>query len=106
MQEVNSADATWSKLEPILDDGIERLGETERDALLLRFFEEQPFSKVGDALGISEEAARKRVDRSLEKLKKFFSGRGFTVTAAVLAVSMAQHCAQAAPAAHAGSVGP
>ena len=106
MQEVNSSDATWSKLEPILDDGIERLGETERDALLLRFFEEQSFSKVGEALGISEEAARKRVDRSLEKLKKFFSGRGFTVTAAVLAVSMAKHCAQAAPAALAGSVGP
>jgi RNA polymerase sigma factor (sigma-70 family) len=106
MQPDNSSDPTWTKLEPILDDGIERLGEAERDALLLRFFEEQPFHKVGDVLGISEEAARKRVDRSLEKLRTFFSRRGFTITTAVLAVSMAKHCAQASPAALAGSIGP
>ena len=106
MQQAHSSDSTWSKLEPILDDGIEKLGEAERDALLLRFFEEQPFNKVGDVLGISEEAARKRVDRSLEKLRTFFSRRGFAVTTAVLAVAMAEHCAQASPAALAGSIGP
>jgi RNA polymerase sigma factor (sigma-70 family) len=63
MQQTMSADETWRRMAPALDDAIEGLGATDRHAVLLRFFEEQPLSKVGAALGISEEAARKRIDR-------------------------------------------
>ena len=104
MQQTASSDDTWRRLAPVLDDAIERLGTADRDAILLRYFEEQPLHKVGSALGISEEAARKRVDRSLEKLRTFFARRGFSITTTLLAGSLAGHSAHAAPAGLAGNV--
>jgi hypothetical protein len=58
------------------------LREGDRLALLLRYFEEKPFREVGGALGISEDAAQKRVAKSLEALTRFFQRRGFRVSCA------------------------
>ena len=51
-----------------MDEALARLGETDRNAILLRYFEQQSLRDVGLSLGLSEEAAKKRVARALEKL--------------------------------------
>ena len=69
MHELSLPDETWRRIAPELDEGLERLGKPERNAILLRFFEEKNHHEVGTTLGITEEAAKKRVNRALEKLR-------------------------------------
>ncbi|MFO1478390.1 MAG: sigma-70 family RNA polymerase sigma factor [Verrucomicrobiota bacterium] len=96
MQHLSSSDEHWRAIAPLLDEAMARLGETDRAAMILRFFEEKPLGEVGAALGISEEAARKRVTRSLEKLRSFFARRGFTLSAVILGGLLSEHAARAA----------
>jgi RNA polymerase sigma factor (sigma-70 family) len=72
-----------------LDAGLMRLGETDRQALVLRFMQEQPLSQVGQTLGITEDAARKRVQRGLEKLRDYLQAHGITTETAALSALMA-----------------
>src|SRR5207249_1858276 len=72
--------------------------ESERDAVLLRYFKNQDFRTVGQALGVSDDAAQKRVSRAVERLREFFAKRGVTVGAGGLAVVMSANAVQAAPA--------
>lgn len=58
--------AAWAELSPHLDEAMDRLPDAEREALMLRFFENRNLRSIGDALGRTEEAARKRVTRALE----------------------------------------
>ncbi len=97
MQQLSTLDQTWQRLSPLLDDAMEQLGETDRNAVILRFFQDEPLQKVGARLGISEEAARKRIDRSVEKLRSFFSRRGFPISAGVLATALGTRGVDAAP---------
>lgn len=62
---------------PLLDEGLLTLGEADRSALLLRFLEGRTFAEVGRSLGVTEEAARKRVDRAIDRLAGFFRTHGF-----------------------------
>src|SRR5262249_2549718 len=73
-------ESPWTSLVPLLDEGLMNLREGDRLAVLLRYFEEKPFREVGGALGISEDAAQKRVAKSLEALTRFFQRRGFRVS--------------------------
>src|ERR1700733_11714401 len=50
-------DAAWKQMSPLLEEAMLRLGQTDRDALVLRFFEGRSLNEVGAALGASEEAA-------------------------------------------------
>jgi type II secretion system protein G len=59
----------WSELSPHLDEAVERLPIADRTAVLLRFYQKLSFPQLGTELGISEEAARKRVNRALDKLR-------------------------------------
>ncbi len=63
---------TWRQIAPLLDDAMGRLGEKDRNAVVLRFFENKNLDEVGAALGASEDAAKMRVNRALEKLRKIF----------------------------------
>ena len=83
----------------LLDDGLARLGATERDAIVLRFLQAKPFAEVGQALGISEEAARKRTARGLERLRAWFGRSGLPVTAGGLSAAVLACAATKAPAA-------
>ena len=65
---------------------------------MLRFFERKDLKQVGAALGISENAAQKRVNHALEKLRKFFEKRGVTSTVAIIAGAISANSVQAAPA--------
>jgi RNA polymerase sigma factor (sigma-70 family) len=97
MQQLTSGDDTWHHIAPTLDEGIEELDSVSRDALILRFFQDEPLRNVGVTLGISEEAARKRVGRSLEKLRSFFVRRGFTISATALATALSAQRSEAVP---------
>jgi len=78
MQELTRSpapDFEWQQLRPVLDEVMHELNDLDRDAVLMRYFESRPLAEIGLRLGLSESAARKRVDRALEKL------RGFSVEA-------------------------
>ena len=92
------AEAIWQELPPMLDEAMNRLGQTDRDALLLRYFENKSLREVGEALGTNEESARKRVVRGLGKLRAFFAKRGVTVSAVAIAGAVMAHAVQAVPA--------
>ncbi len=95
----------WEQLVPLLDEAMQRLGAGDRDALVLRYFEKRDLRAVGSALGVTEEAARKRVTRALDKLRSFLAHRGVTLSAATLATLLAGNAVIAAPAGLAASVG-
>ena len=80
-----------------LDDAVSSLGQTDRNAILLRFFEDKTFRQTADALGIAEEAAKKRVTRAVDKLRQFFSRRGVELSAAALAAALSETRVQTAP---------
>jgi RNA polymerase sigma factor (sigma-70 family) len=89
---------------PILDEAIDELGGEDRAAILLRFFEQKEFRSVGEALGSNEEAARKRVNRALEKLRSLLTRRGVVLSATALSATLAAQAVTAAPAGLALSV--
>lgn len=90
-------DADWEKIRPTLDDAMHELKESDRAAILLRYFENQQFAEVGAKLGLNENAARMRVERALEKLRAVFAKRGITTVAAIATVISA-NAVQTAPA--------
>jgi uncharacterized protein (TIGR03435 family) len=95
---------TWTQIAPLLDGALEKLGQKDHDAVVLRFFEGRNFKEVGAALGASEDAAKMRVNRALEKLQKFFTKRGVSSTTAIIAGAVSANSVQAAPAVLAKSV--
>lgn len=87
----------WQQIEPLLDAAMAQLKEKDHDAVALRFFEARNFKDVSAALGTSEAGAKMRVNRALEKLRKFFSNRGLTLTTAIIAGAVSANSIQAAP---------
>ena len=99
MQALNEdKDAAWRQLAPVLEEAMTCLGTPDRDAIVLRFFEQRPLRAVGQTLGISEEAARKRVDRAIAALRTHLLRRGVTLSAAGLAAAISAEAVSAAPA--------
>ena len=88
----------WEKLRPVIDDALDQVNERDRTAVLQRFFENQPLVKIGQALSVSEDAARKRIDRALEKLRTQLARRGIASTTIALGLALANQVAVAAPA--------
>ncbi len=99
-----SPDATWREIEPLLDEAMDELGHADRDAVVLRYFENKSLREVGAALGVSEDAAQKRLTRALERLRSFLARRGKTVAVGALTGAIATGAVQAAPAGLAQSV--
>jgi uncharacterized protein (TIGR03435 family) len=89
---------SWNLIAPELDSAVAELSYKDRDAIILRYFEGKSLDAVGKAMGASEEAARKRVDRAVEKLRSYFARRGIAVSSAVLIAAISAHSVQAAPA--------
>lgn len=94
----------WSALRPVIDSAMRDLKEGDRDALLLRFFQSRTLAEVGEALGLSENAARMRVDRALEKLHGMLVRRGIKSTGAAIGAVLAGQLVTAAPASLAATV--
>jgi RNA polymerase sigma factor (sigma-70 family) len=93
-----SPETGWEQIEPHLDDALGELNEPDRDAILLRYFGGKSAGEMAATLGISDEAAQKRVGRAVERLRQFFSKRGISIGAGGLVVIISAHAVQAAPA--------
>jgi RNA polymerase sigma factor (sigma-70 family) len=87
----------WSQITPLLEEAMMRLGQAERDALVLRFFQGQTFKEVGAALGTNEAATKMRVARALEKLRVYFSRSGVHSTAQTIAGAISANAVLVAP---------
>jgi len=99
MNELLSAtpDASWEQISPELDAALGELNEPDRDALLLRYFERKSAQEMAQILGISDEAAQKRVNRAVDRLRELFSKRKITIGASGLVVLITANGVQAAP---------
>jgi RNA polymerase sigma factor (sigma-70 family) len=88
----------WRQIAPLLDEALGQLGERDRNAIVLRFFENKNLREVGLHLGTNEGAAKMRVNRALEKLRKIFGKRGAVFSAAAIAGAVSANSVHAAPA--------
>ena len=96
--------ADWERLRPVIDEALEELSARDRESVLLRFFEGQPFAAIGRGARISEDAARMRVERALDRLRSALQRRGVTSTGAALALVLAQQAAGVVPVGFAAAV--
>lgn len=99
-----SPESSWREIGPVLDEVVDELPEKDRTAVLLRFFAGKPFADVGRELGVSENAARMRVDRAVESLRSALERRGIHSTALAFSALVATNGVSAAPAVVAPSV--
>jgi len=88
----------WPQIAPLLDAAMAGLNETDRHAVVLRFFDGKSMREVGAALGASEDAAKMRLNRAVEKLRGFFTKRGLVLPATALTAAISANSVQAAPA--------
>ena len=95
--ELRNSGPGWVGLEPVLDECIARLPETDRAAIVLRFFQKRSVADVGSVLGVSEDAAGMRISRALDKLRAFFTRRGVAVSSALIGSLILRNAVQAAP---------
>lgn len=98
MNQSDEAPMERQELRRLLDETVHELGEADRDAVWLRFFEERPFAEIGERLHLSENAARMRVERALEKLSARLVKRGITSTAAAIGFALADQAFAEVPA--------
>jgi RNA polymerase sigma factor (sigma-70 family) len=88
----------WTQIAPLLDVAIAGLNEADRHAIVLRFFYGKSMKEVGIALGGSEDAAKMRLNRAVEKLRGFFTKRGMVLPVTALAAAISANTVQSAPA--------
>jgi RNA polymerase sigma factor (sigma-70 family) len=89
----------WSSARPILDKTIDGLGGSDRAAIVLRYFAALSYAEIGRRLRVSENAARMRVERGLDKLREQLRRQGVTSTSAVLGAWLTSEAGAAVPSA-------
>ena len=94
----------WSQLSPVIEDALHELSDEDRHAILLRFFQNKTLNEVGAGLHLTENAARMRLDRALDKLRGKLVRRGITTTASALAAAVSANAVHAAPAGFAATI--
>jgi RNA polymerase sigma factor (sigma-70 family) len=99
-----SEDNAWQQLTPLLDDAVAELGVSERNAVVLRFFDGKSLREVGAGLGISEDTAAKRISRAVQKLRAFFAKRGVVLSATAICGAISTNSVISAPAQVSSSV--
>jgi RNA polymerase sigma factor (sigma-70 family) len=95
--ESNESDAVWKQIAPHLDEAIAQLNSVEREVILWRYFERRTAEQIGGRLGLTPEAAQKRVARALDRLRGILAEGGLTVPTASLTVLLSTQAVQSAP---------
>src|ERR1043166_3729934 len=80
--------SAWQQIAPILDEAMGRLPEADRNALVLRYFENQTAHEIAAAMKLNEATAQKRISRALEKLRSIFYKRGVMLTGGLIGGAM------------------
>jgi RNA polymerase sigma factor (sigma-70 family) len=101
--EHNDLENLWERIVPCLDETLARLSASERDVILWRYFEQRTAEQIGSRLGLSAEAAQKRVARALERLRGILAERDCVTTTASLVAFLSTQAVQSAPAGLAAS---
>jgi RNA polymerase sigma factor (sigma-70 family) len=104
MEPTSTPEPELERVTPLLNEALEQLHEQDRAAILLRFFEHKSMEEVGRALGTTESAAKMRLSRAVEKLRRIFRRRGAVVPTAVVLALLSAQTASAAPAGLAATV--
>jgi RNA polymerase sigma factor (sigma-70 family) len=86
-----------AQIAPALDEALNDLTEPDRQVILLRFFDHKSMRELGGVFGISEDAAKMRVSRALDRLRDQLSARGVTCTVLALGAFLAERSVEAAP---------
>lgn len=102
--EATDAAADWTLLQPVIDEALHALSAPDREAVLLRFFEDRAYAEIGAHLALSEDAARRRVARALEKLRDRLDRLGVASTASALSLALGAQAGLAPPAGLAAGV--
>ncbi len=97
-------DAAWGDAEPFINQAVAKLSPGEREAILLRYWDNLRLAEVGASLGVTEEAARKRITRALMRLRTQLERQGVALGAATLAAALSAKAAHSAPPALAPSI--
>jgi RNA polymerase sigma factor (sigma-70 family) len=92
-----NAEEVWTQCAPLLESAMGELNARDRTAILLRYFQNKSLRDVGLLLGVNEDAARMRVSRGLERLRRFFTRRGVSLSAVAIAGAIGANSVQAAP---------
>ncbi|MDF7823188.1 sigma-70 family RNA polymerase sigma factor [Pontiellaceae bacterium B12227] len=104
LMQKTTQETDWTELGPELHEALERLKPADRDAVILRFFQGKNLAEVGNAMGVSADAARMRLNRALEQMGGQLAKKGVTSTAAALAAALPAHAASTAPAGLASTI--
>lgn len=80
-----------------LEPAMAELDADDRDTLVLRYLEDRNLREVGAEFGISEDAARMRANRALEKLRVVLGRRGVSVTSVLLGTALMSGTSSAVP---------
>ena len=91
------SEVSWEDIAPHLDAALGQLSEPDRDALFLRYFERKSARDMAATLGVSDEAAQKRVNRAVERLRELFAKRGITIGSSALIIVISANAVQSAP---------
>jgi RNA polymerase sigma factor (sigma-70 family) len=94
---MNEPEGNWSQIEPLLDEAMLTLDDIDRTAVLLRYFENKSLREVGQSLGTTDDTARKRVNRAVDRLREFLLRHGVVVGTSGLVVAISANAVQAAP---------
>ena len=89
--------ANLARIRPALDEAIMRLGNDDRLAITLRLLERRDLRSVGQALGINDDAAQKRVSRALDKMRVVLGRNGVTASAGAIGAALAAQETTAMP---------
>jgi RNA polymerase sigma factor (sigma-70 family) len=104
LPDASSPAEDWEQLRPVIDESLHSLKESDRLAIVLRFLEGQSLRDIGVELGLTENAARMRVDRALDKLRDQLARRGITSVTSSLAAALVVGACTPAPAALGASI--
>ena len=95
--EPHEAETVWDQISPYLNDALDRLSKFDREVVMIRYFGNKSHKEAAQAVGLSEDAARKRLSRALERLRVIFARHGVLVPSVALAAAFSTCAAQAAP---------
>ena len=98
MQSTSTDDSAWDQITPLLDEAMAALGEKDRNALILRFFEGKSLAEVGAALSIDSVTAQKRVWRAVDKMRRYFAQHGAVLSTATILTALSTRAVHAVPA--------
>jgi RNA polymerase sigma factor (sigma-70 family) len=88
---------SWEEVAPVLDRLVATLRRKDRKVVLLRFYRRKTMREISLVLGISEEAARKRVSAAVKNLRLRVSREGISVSAPVLETALLSSVSRSAP---------